>query len=121
MDINYQKLGWRIKKSRENMGLSQESFAEKVDLSVTHVSNIENGNSKVSLNSIMAIANTLNVTVDYLLRDSIINQANAVQIDLSHIFDDCSGSETEFLLSLLLEAKEMLRKFVNEDIRNTGQ
>lgn len=120
MDINYQKLGMRIKKSRETMGLSQESFAEKADLSTTHISNIENGNSKVSLNSILTIANVLNVTVDYLIRDSIINHTNTVKIDLSHIFDDCSKNETEFLLSLLLEAKEMLRKFVNEDDKNTG-
>lgn len=115
MDINYQKLGMRIKKSRENMGLSQESFSEKADLSTTHISNIENGNSKVSLNSILTIANVLNVTVDFLLRDSIINQANAVKIDLSHIFDDCSDSESDFLLSLLVEAKDRLRKFEEEN------
>lgn len=115
MDINYQELGKRIRKTRDNIGLSQEAFAEKVDLSITHISNIENGNSKVSLNSVLTIANALNVTIDYLLRDSIINQTNAVKIDLSHIFDDCSDSESDFLLSLLLEAKDKLRKFEEEN------
>lgn len=116
MEIDYQNLGRRIKRARNDLGLSQEVFAEMAELSVTHISNIENGNSKVSLNSILTIANTLNVTVDYLLRDSIQNQTNAVNIDLSHVFDDCTERETEFLLSLLLESKEMLRKFQGKRI-----
>ncbi|WP_294468513.1 helix-turn-helix transcriptional regulator [uncultured Anaerofustis sp.] len=46
MKIDYRKLGKRLKQQRKEQGLTQEKLAEYVNLSVSHLSHIENGNEK---------------------------------------------------------------------------
>ena len=50
-------IGKRIKIARIQAELSQEALAEKADLSPTHMSNIENANTKLSLPMLISIAN----------------------------------------------------------------
>ena len=42
----------------------------KTDLSVTHISAIENANSKFSLHTLANIASELDLSIDYLIFDS---------------------------------------------------
>ena len=71
MTIDYQMLGKRIKDRRKELNLSQERLAELAELSIPHMSHIETGKTKVSLPSLVAISNALEVTVDMLLFDSL--------------------------------------------------
>ena len=43
--MDYQKIGENIRKYRKMNGLSQEQLAEKINISVTHMSHIENGSA----------------------------------------------------------------------------
>lgn len=56
-------LGKNIKKYREAKGFSQESLAEKVDLSREYITRIENGQKFVSLRKIFLIVDVLGVNV----------------------------------------------------------
>ena len=47
--MDYYKIGEQIRKCRRAHGLSQEQLAEQVGISVTHMSHIETGNTKLSL------------------------------------------------------------------------
>ena len=47
--MDYYTLGQRIRYYRKKQGLSQEQLAEKVNISTTHMSHIENGSTKLSL------------------------------------------------------------------------
>ena len=47
--MDYYAIGQRIRYYRKTQGLSQEQLAEKVDISTTHMSHIETGNTKLSL------------------------------------------------------------------------
>ena len=40
--MDYYKIGQRIRKFRKAQGISQEQLAEKVGISTTHMSHIEN-------------------------------------------------------------------------------
>ena len=77
MVIDYDAIGMRIKIARIKAKMTQEVLADQVGLSVVHISNIETGNAKMSLQAIIDIANTLSVSVDDLLCDSIVH-ANPV-------------------------------------------
>ena len=44
-NIDYQKLGLRIKEVRINNKLTQENLAAKVGCNVSHISNIENSHT----------------------------------------------------------------------------
>lgn len=64
MELDYRSIGRRIKIARIKADLTQEALAERVPLSTTHMSNIETGSSKLSLPTIVALANALSVSVD---------------------------------------------------------
>ena len=49
MEINYKDIGVRVKQERINKNITQEKLAELSGVSVTHMSNIENANTKLSL------------------------------------------------------------------------
>lgn len=55
-----------LKKYRNQLGLSQESFAEKAGLHRTYISAIECGKRSISLDNIQKIADALDIDV-YLL------------------------------------------------------
>ena len=64
--IDYEKLGMRIKDIRMRRNLTQDNLAQLVDCNVSHISNVENAHTKVSLIALLAIANALDTTIDYL-------------------------------------------------------
>ena len=49
MSIDYKSIGKRIKTARIRLDMTQERLAEQVNLSPSHLSNIETGTTKVSL------------------------------------------------------------------------
>ena len=59
----YKKLGLNIAYYRKEQGLSQIQLADKIDISRTHMSRIENNDCAVSLDVIFSIAKALNITV----------------------------------------------------------
>lgn len=70
-------LGKQIQKYRENTGLSQEAFAEKLGLSAIHISYIERGVRVPSVNVLINIANLLDVSTDVLLGPQLKSNAFA--------------------------------------------
>ena len=62
----YRKLGLNIAYYRHDSGLSQIQLAEKVDISRTHMSRIENGDCAVSLDVIFALSRAMDVPVSRL-------------------------------------------------------
>lgn len=59
----YKKLGLNIAYYRKEQGLSQIQLADKIDISRTHMSCIENNDCAVSLDVIFSIAKALNIPV----------------------------------------------------------
>ena len=47
--MDYFEIGARIRARRKALGMSQEQLAEMVNISTTHMSHIETGNTKLSL------------------------------------------------------------------------
>lgn len=66
-DINFEQISKKIRDTRLTEGLTQEYLANASDVNVSHISNIENNRVKVSLPTLVAICNALDVTVDYIL------------------------------------------------------
>ena len=88
MDVNevdYIKIGQRIKEIRMKMGWQQAELAFRAGLTTSHMSHIETAQTKVALPTIVKIANALSVSVDELLYDSL-EQAKPVLRQ-----EDCGG------------------------------
>lgn len=69
MDLT--QLGNRIRIAREKMGITQEDLAERVDISPSHISVIERGVKASRVDTLVRIANELDVSADYLLQDLV--------------------------------------------------
>ena len=69
--IDYYSIGRRIQQRRVQRNITQERLAEMVNVSVPHISRIENGSSQPSLQVLVDICNALELTVDDLMQDSL--------------------------------------------------
>ena len=72
-NIDYAALGKRIKNKRVENKLTQEQLDEMCELSAAHIGHIERGTRILSVEVLFRIAQVLNVSVDYLLFDSVEN------------------------------------------------
>lgn len=67
MEYNQKKIGNKIKKRRNELGLSQKELAKKINISPAIMSQHENGDVAISLSKLIEIANVLDTTPNYLL------------------------------------------------------
>lgn len=110
MEIDYKAIGQRIKIARIKKGSTQEAVADIIDVTPAHMSNIETGKTKVSLPTLIAIANALSVSVDTLLCDNVLSSKVIFENEAKEIFKDCDEYEVRMLVNLLKSAKEIYRQ-----------
>ena len=60
------KIGNRIRKLRNQMGLSQEKFAQKIGMDRTYFASVELGKRNISIVNIEKIANGLEISLSEL-------------------------------------------------------
>lgn len=109
--MDYYMIGQRIRKHRKARGLSQEQLAEKVGISVPHMSHIETGNTKLSLPVLVDIAQTLEVRTDELLSENIELVRDCTRDDLLQFLDNCSTQELCIITDIIKATRTTLRKY----------
>lgn len=107
--LDYKLIGKRIKELRKEKGYTQEVLAEIAELSVDHISHIETGNTKMSLNVLVKIANVFQVTTDKLLYDSLYQSKEHLTDDIATIFSDASSDEIYVMLQAANAIKKSMR------------
>ena len=110
--MNYYDIGQRIRKYRKANNLSQEQLAESIGISVTHMSHIETGNTKLSLRVLVDIAKALSVQTDNLIYDVLEQNKTTAQQEIINILDSCSTKEAFILIDMLKAAKTSLKKYL---------
>lgn len=110
MELDYKAIGKRIKIARIKADLTQERLAEAVEISPTHLSNIETGTTRVSLTAIVNLANALSVTVDDLLCDSVIQAKPQFEKDIAALLEDCDEYEIRMIRDMAQALKDTLRR-----------
>ena len=61
--------GNKIKQLRQNLGLSQEKFASKIEMDRTYYSQVEAGKRNISLENIYKIAKGFNISLEELFKN----------------------------------------------------
>ena len=69
--LNNRDLGNRIRKIRKEKYLTQFALAEEVGISPNFLGDVERGVKSPSLETMVCIANVLDVSLDYLLFESL--------------------------------------------------
>ena len=110
--MDYYKIGQRIRKYRKANGLSQEQLAEKIGISVTHMSHIETGNTKLSLQVLVDITKALDVRSDELLTDGASNREVAFS-ELNKTLESCTSDQLKIIVDVVKAIKISLEKYTN--------
>lgn len=85
--MDYVALGKNIRLRRQLLGLRQEDLAEKCLCSTSHIGAVEKARTIPSLETIIRIANALDVTVDELLYESIDQKEGIYLRDMERRID----------------------------------
>ena len=67
-------IGERICNRRKQLGLTQEQIADKMDVSVQMISNLERGNKAIKIDNLIKISGILGVSTDYILTEKNTNE-----------------------------------------------
>ncbi len=109
MNIDYIAIGQRIRIRRKEIGITQQKLAEMADLSDTNISHIERGATKLSLPSLVAIANALETTPDSLLMDSVDKSEPMIKAEFARLFENCTKQEYKMLYDICKAALDSTR------------
>ena len=77
-NIDYKAMGRRIREKRNEVKITQEKLAEMIDISPSHIGEIERGTSVCSLEVLVNIATALDLNLDTLVKG--INDENVKEI-----------------------------------------
>lgn len=73
MQLDYTDIGRRIRIARNNTGLTQGELAKRMGVSPSFVGHLERGTRQASLETLVNLANELDLSVDYLLAACLKN------------------------------------------------
>lgn len=107
MEIQYNLIGKRIQTRRKELHIKQSDMAEYLNISSNHMSSIENGREKPSLEILLNICNFLKVTPDYLLLGNM--HANDIPQNIMDGLRICSEEDILLLrdfIELLVERNQ---------------
>jgi len=107
---NYNSIGARIRGFRKARGLTQEKIAEKAGVEPSNLSHIERGATKVSLPTLLKIANALDVSLDDLVYDSLKKSRHISYKVLEEVLSDCTDREVQSITEMARLMKSLLRK-----------
>lgn len=110
--MDYYVIGQRIRKYRKANRLSQEELAEKVGISITHMSHIETGNTKLSLPVLVKLSEELSVRTDDLLFDSSVVNKSAIIDDIIHVFEGCTAQQAQVLKEIVVSSAVAMDKYL---------
>ena len=100
MKIDYKLIGERIKNARKAKGWSQDKLTEKMDISVAFLSRIERGTSEVNLKRLAEIARYLDVTMEYLISGTVVEDKQYLDRDLYEILIKCPPEKQRLIYDI---------------------
>ena len=77
----------RIRKAREDLGYTREKFAEKLDVSVSYLAELEPGRTGISVKMLIKVCKVLGLSADYVLFGSE-RPEDSNRLDAIHRIDE---------------------------------
>ena len=109
MLISYHTIGRNIRTARQQAGLTQEAFAEKLKISHLHFGRLERGERPISLEMLANMAGALGVSLDALLAGCFVGGAVTLEPDgdskalgdaVAQLATGCTPRSRELMLTI---------------------
>ena len=134
-ETNEETFGSRLRKVRESLHLLGTTFAAKIHMHSSYLSEIENGTRKVGQKIILKIASAYNINLNWLLmgKGPMFNEADDRQVDLKwddfgdqavdmkELVEFCIKSKlvrlhvTAYTKKFLLKYEDLIKKDIDKD------
>lgn len=112
-EIDYVKIGLRIKAARQEKGYSQADLGALIGCSNNHMSHVEVGQTKVSLAMLLKLAFVLEKDFDYFLLDTPYAKCDSIiNTEIAEKLKHCSATTlitVSKIIDVLIEQQDMLR------------
>ena len=95
------RIGKRIKERREQLGLTQEQFAEKLGVATNYISTIERGASFPRCEKLILLLNGLETSADAIFCDVLNHSASYKASMLSEKLEDLPADEQKRILEMI--------------------
>lgn len=111
-EVDYLKIGQRIKSARLEQGLNQTELGKLVGCSNNHMSHIEIGQTKVSLSMLLRISYVLKKDLNYFLLDTpYAKRESIVNGEIAQKFEKCNSTTLvaiSRMIDILIEQQSAL-------------
>lgn len=94
-------IGKRIRKAREEKGITQETLAESMDVSNAYISKIERGRTTVNLNNLDKICTILETSSDYLLRGANTARQDYLRNEIIDMLEGCPPEKIKLIAKII--------------------
>lgn len=87
-DIFLKEMGKRVSTRRKSLSLTQEALAEKMNVSIQMISNLELGKKAIRPENLAKLCDILNISADYLLTGTKVNNSADTLTDKIRLLPD---------------------------------
>ena len=108
MTIDFTVIGKRISEIRKDRGLYQDQLAAMINISRSHLSHIESGSRAPTIEILINIAESMDVTVDELLLD--LHYSPKINEEIYELLTDCNEKEKYIFKQTISFLKSILRE-----------
>ena len=109
LEIDYRKLGMRLREQRLNKQFTQEKVAELAGFTLNYYQRCESNNAKPSLTALVKICQVLGCSLDYVLCDTL-KIAESESLNLKML----SEIEIKFISHTIKHLKELELDLLNK-------
>ncbi len=100
MALDYNVIGERLKKARNDKKITQEKLAEQLDVSIAFLSRIERGSSHINLKRLSQICEILGVSEGYILNGSSSDSKNYLNSEFSNVLNNISSEKQKLIYKI---------------------
>ena len=94
-------LGKRIRESRISKGYTQQDLADRAEISVVYISEIERGTKMPSLNIFVKLIEALGISADYILREELTSGKKYIYDELTERLKDLTPKQRKTAADIL--------------------
>ena len=111
MALDYAAIGQRIRMFRIKRGWKQSDLAEKSGVEPSNISHIERVATKLSLPTLVSIANALEISLDEIVYNSLIKNKHIYVKEIDELVGDCDPKELSSIIQIIRTTKGIIRNY----------
>ena len=105
--MDFYQLGKKIRSLRLTNPLSQAELAESIDVSTNYIGQIERGDRKPSLETLVSLCEVLHTSLDYILSDSRSSSDDYIMFNIESELKKLSTDEKQYFFQMITSYQDL--------------